>query len=185
MTYNYTDKFRIAMELSFQRARELESLEVTPDLLLYGIIKEGSSASLDYLRSKGVDTDTLLERYDAYLEATTKRAPEEEPSLGEDARMAIVEAVRLCGGDDNAIAPIHLMRAVLEGDNDTFLKRQMSDTDSSTREPMAGLEVMRQFADAIRKVMNHGTPENTTKREDPLDDDDDELAEAEGKTASS
>lgn len=186
MTYNYTDKFRIAMELSFQRARELESLEVTPDLLLYGIIKEGSSASLDYLRSKGVDTDTLLERYDAYLEATTKRAPEEEPSLGEDARMAIVEAVRLCGGDDNAIAPIHLMRAVLEGDNDTFLKRQMSDTDSSTREPMAGLEVMRQFADAIRKVMNHGTPENTTKREDPLDDDDDdELAEADGKAASS
>ncbi|MDY3090225.1 MAG: ATP-dependent Clp protease ATP-binding subunit [Porphyromonas sp.] len=182
MTYNYTDKFRIAMELSFQRARELESLEVTPDLLLYGIIKEGSPASLDYLRSKGVNTETLLERYDAYLEETTKRAPEEEPSLGEEARVAIVEAVRLCGGDDKAVGPIHLMRAVLESDSDTFLKRQLASADANTTSSALGADIMHQFADAIRKAMGHRGVENSAKRDDAYDDDDDdELAEADDK----
>ena len=84
MTYNYTDTFRNAMELSFQKAKEINAAEVTPDLLLYGILLEGSSPCMDYLRQYGVEPDKFIEDYSKFMDENTPRVDTDSaPSLAE------------------------------------------------------------------------------------------------------
>lgn len=129
MTYNYTDTFRAAMELSYQKAREINAVEITLDLLLYGILKEGSSLCMDYLKVQGIEPDQLIKDYEVFLDNHTPRiAHEGDPALGELSRMAIARAVKICEEEkEEAISPIILFRAIIEGDHDTYLKRIILD----------------------------------------------------------
>ena len=115
MTYNYTDTFRNAMELSFRKAKEINAAEVTPDLLLYGILLEGSSPCMDYLRQYGVEPDKFIDDYSKFIDDNTPRVDEDrDPSLAEHSRQAIADAVKLCDTtSQEAISPILLFRAIL------------------------------------------------------------------------
>ena len=46
MRYNYTDTFRSTLELATDKARELGLPEVSLDLLLWGILREGTSSAI-------------------------------------------------------------------------------------------------------------------------------------------
>lgn len=128
MMYNYTNTFRLAMELSFQRAKELHAVEVTPDLLIYGIIKQGSNPCMDYLRQHGLNIEQLLQDYDDYIEDTTPRVAEEHtPTLGESSKQVIAEAVKRCTEEEPAITPMHLLQTIIDSNEDTYLKRTLVD----------------------------------------------------------
>lgn len=157
MTYNYTDTFRLAMELSFERAKELGAVEVTPDLLLYGILKSGNAPSYEYLKTKGLDPDKLLSDYEHYVEEHTPRsASDVAPSLGERSRMAISEAVRLCDNQEAGVSPVHLMKALVESDNDTYLKPliQSQEEESKAREKMNNDKIFKAMKDAFDRLMS-------------------------------
>lgn len=176
MTYNYTDRFRIAMELSFQRAKELGAVEVTPDLLLYGIIKEGSAPYQDFLQQQGVDTDNILSKYEEYIESRTPRASgDEEPTLGERGRLAISEAVKRCSESEPAVTPMHLFKALVESDNDTFIKRLMFDRALGTSEEDRDATIA-SLQRAIQGLFDNIKPQSSMQQdEEDEDEEEDEL----------
>lgn len=174
MTYNYTDRFRIAMELSFERAKELGAVEVTPDLLLYGIIKEGSAPYAEFLKSRGVDTQDILSRYDEYIEQRTPRSPnEQDPTLGERGRLAISEAVKSCDQDEPAVTPMHLFKVLVESDNDTYIKRLIVDKALGFTSP-EGNEVVQSIMGAMTKLLGSMPPHNSLKEEENSDEEEEE-----------
>ena len=52
MRYNYTDTFRSTLELATDKARELGLPEVSLDLLLWGILREGTSSAIKFLSDR-------------------------------------------------------------------------------------------------------------------------------------
>ena len=62
MKYNYTDTFRSALELASEQARELGVSEVNPNLLLWGILKEGTSAAIKFFNDRGLYHLELMSR---------------------------------------------------------------------------------------------------------------------------
>ena len=174
MTYNYTDTFRNAMELSFQKAKEINAAEVTPDLLLYGILLEGSSPCMDYLRQYGVEPDKFIDDYSKFIDDNTPRVDEDrDPSLAEHSRQAIADAVKLCDTtSQEAISPILLFRAILEGNHDTYLKRHL--IDSSVMKTASNKTKGNPFgalSEALKKLFTDRPPQNIIDEEDDSDED--------------
>lgn len=190
MTYNYTNTFKNAIELSFQKAKDIKAIEVTPDLLLYGILKEGNNPSLEYLNKYGLDTNKLLEEYEFYLEAHTARSSEDiVPTLGNTSRQAIAEAVKLCSEEEPAITPMFLFRTLLEGDYNTFLKKAI--VDKSILSPITSQQrqSISSFAEAITKLLGLGktkktNPRATSHEEEELEESDDERQDIKASEAS-
>lgn len=174
MTYNYTDTFRNAMELSFQKAKEINAAEVTPDLLLYGILLEGSSPCMDYLRQYGVEPAKFIDDYSKFIDDNTPRVAEDrDPSLAEHSRQAIADAVKLCDTtSQEAISPILLFKAILEGNHDTYLKRHLIDcsvmkiaSNKTKGNPFGAL------SEALKKLFTDLPPQNIIDEEDDSDED--------------
>ena len=67
MRYNYTDTFRSTLELATEKARELGLPELTLDLLLWGILREGTSAAIKFLTDRELSPQTLLQLTEALL----------------------------------------------------------------------------------------------------------------------
>jgi len=76
MRYNYTDTFRSTLELATDKARELGLPEVSLDLLLWGILREGTSSAIKFLSDRELSPQTLLQLTEALL-----RHPKEEDEL--------------------------------------------------------------------------------------------------------
>lgn len=164
--YNYTDTFRLAMELSFQKAKELGAVEVTPDLLLYGVLNKDAKA-LDYLRTRGVETEFLLDNYEKYISQYTPRASEESmPQLGLRSRMAISEAVKRSGAEPDApVTPMHLLLSVLEGEDDTYIKRLIGSPSNTTH------QLGEDFVSALRRAYETLQAKASSYQEEEEEDD--------------
>lgn len=162
------------MELSFQKAKEINAAEVTPDLLLYGILLEGSSPCMDYLRQYGVEPAKFIDDYSKFIDDNTPRVEEDrDPSLAEHSRQAIADAVKLCDTtNQEAISPILLFRAILEGNHDTYLKRHLIDnsvmktaSNKTKGNPFGAL------SEALKKLFTDLPPQNIIDEEDDRDED--------------
>lgn len=172
MTNNYTETFRSALEQCYRRAKELGAVEITPDLLLYGVLKEADNSSYAHLKEQGFDPHKLLNIYETYIEEHTPRAADEaEPALGNEARELIAEAVRLCGDDEPAVSPKHLITAILRSDKNTLMKRMY--IEQSVHLPQAGeLEQFKQLTEALSNMFRGMNPKAKFKQEEEDEDED-------------
>ncbi len=120
MRYNYTDTFRSTLELATDKARELGLPEVSLDLLLWGILREGTSSAIKFLSDRELSPQTLLQLTEALL-----RHPKEEDELPHseptgavlyslEAHSAIARAAEICTIlGDHAISPLHLLLSII------------------------------------------------------------------------
>lgn len=124
MAFNYTNTFRAAVELSLEYARQLKSPEVTPDFLVYGVLKQGANQAMPFLKALGIDPTELLETYTAYLEATTMGSDEEiEPNLLAGAQEIVAGATALCRRTkEDAISPLHVLQSAILGRPKTYIQ---------------------------------------------------------------
>lgn len=125
MTYNYTNTFRAALELSYERAKQMLASEITPDLIVYGILREGTNQALVYLRGLGFDTQALLADYEVHIDLHTPRAElDHSPELNAEARDIVSISVRLCElAHEDAVSPLHLLQGVLASSSETYIKQ--------------------------------------------------------------
>ena len=121
MKYNYTDTFRSALELASEQARELGVSEVNPNLLLWGILKEGTSAAIKFFNDRGLSHLELMRRLEEMLERGSGTAS--EPILyNVEAHETIARAAEistLLG--DKAISPLHLLLSIYFSEETTIL----------------------------------------------------------------
>lgn len=131
MKQNYTDKFRSVLELCFKTAIANSIEEIDADLLVWGIIKEGTNVGLNYLLSKGLDRDVLLNEFeeklnirntedDVFVEPVKLMIPRMSDSLSSDIDRSLRISIQT---KDMAINPLHLIYGILLSDNDNLLKR--------------------------------------------------------------
>lgn len=130
MKHNYTDKFRSVLELCFRLAIANSIEEINADLLVWGIIKEGTNVGLNYLLSKGLDRDSLLMEFEEKLDI--KSTPDDVfiepvkliiPRMSESLSMDIDRSLRISLlTKDMAVNPLHLIYGILLSDRDNLLK---------------------------------------------------------------
>lgn len=124
MTYNYTNTLRLALELTYAEARRLGREEINPDLLVWGILKQGQNRGASLLRDSGLDLEDLLGKISHRLEADDEANGhwEQEPSLSQLSRRAIALSTRLSQElSEEAVSPLHLLLAVLRTDKHSYL----------------------------------------------------------------
>ena len=76
--YNYTDTFRTALELADNQAANLGCEEITNDLLLWGVLTEGTSSAIRFLLDRQVPIKELLAELSEGL--VTEETKEEAPT---------------------------------------------------------------------------------------------------------
>lgn len=76
--YNYTDTFRTALELADNQAAKLGCEEITNDLLLWGVLTEGTSSAIRFLLDRQVFIKELLAELSEGL--ATEETKEEAPT---------------------------------------------------------------------------------------------------------
>lgn len=76
--YNYTDTFRTALELADNQATKLGCGEITNDLLLWGVLTEGTSSAIRFLLDRQVPVKELLAELSEGL--ATEETKEEAPT---------------------------------------------------------------------------------------------------------
>ncbi len=76
--YNYTDTFRTALELADNQAAKLGCGEITNDLLLWGVLTEGTSSAIRFLIDRQVPIKELLAELSEGL--ATEETKEEAPT---------------------------------------------------------------------------------------------------------
>ena len=76
--YNYTDTFRTALELADNQAAKLGCEEITNDLLLWGVLTEGTSSAIRFLLDRQVPIKELLAELSEGL--ATEEMKEEAPT---------------------------------------------------------------------------------------------------------
>lgn len=76
--YNYTDTFRTALELADNQAAKLGCEEITNDLLLWGVLTEGTSSAIRFLLDRQVPIKELLAELSEGL--ATEETKEEAPT---------------------------------------------------------------------------------------------------------
>ena len=76
--YNYTDTFRTALELADNQAGNLGCEEITNDLLLWGVLTEGTSSAIRFLLDRQVPIKELLAELSEGL--ATEETKEEAPT---------------------------------------------------------------------------------------------------------
>lgn len=76
--YNYTDTFRAALELADNQATKLGCGEITNDLLLWGVLTEGTSSAIRFLLDRQVPIKELLAELSEGL--ATEETKEEAPT---------------------------------------------------------------------------------------------------------
>lgn len=76
--YNYTDTFRTALELADNQATKLGCEEITNDLLLWGVLTEGTSSAIRFLIDRQVPIKELLAELSEGL--ATEETKEEAPT---------------------------------------------------------------------------------------------------------
>lgn len=76
--YNYTDTFRTALELADNQAANLGCEEITNDLLLWGVLTEGTSSAIRFLLDRQVPIKELLAELSEGL--ATEETKEEAPT---------------------------------------------------------------------------------------------------------
>lgn len=76
--YNYTDTFRTALELADNQAAKLGCEEITNDLLLWGVLTEGTSSAIRFLLDRQVPIKELLAELSEGL--VTEETKEEAPT---------------------------------------------------------------------------------------------------------
>lgn len=76
--YNYTDTFRTALELADNQAAKLGCGEITNDLLLWGVLTEGTSSAIRFLIDRQVPIKELLAELSEGL--ATEEMKEEAPT---------------------------------------------------------------------------------------------------------
>lgn len=133
MSQNYTNTFRVVMELSTQKAKELGASEVTLDHIAWAIVKEGTSTAIGILQTVGINTNELLEHYTQHLadEATKvhgaetgEPTPETNPQLGTLALELLANTVRRSTEQgDEAVSPQHLLECLLDSPHPTYLQK--------------------------------------------------------------
>ncbi|WP_329905582.1 ATP-dependent Clp protease ATP-binding subunit [Porphyromonas pogonae] len=124
MTYNYTDTFRNSLENSYRLAESFRLPIVTPDILVLGIIESGGNSGTDFLYNLGFDPAEISERIKNEVIGINNNGHQiVVPVFDSESRHCIVRAARICQerGDD-AISPLHLMWAVLQTQNNNYLK---------------------------------------------------------------
>ncbi|MDO4692368.1 MAG: ATP-dependent Clp protease ATP-binding subunit [Porphyromonadaceae bacterium] len=124
MTYNYTNTLRLALELTYAEARRLGREEINPDLLVWGILKQGQNRGASLLRESGLDLEDLLSNISQRLETDSDANGhwEQEPSLSQLSRQAIALSTRLSQElSDEAVSPLHLLLAILRTDKHSYL----------------------------------------------------------------
>lgn len=118
MRYNYTDTFRSTLELATEKARELGLPELTLDLLLWGILREGTSAAIKFLTDRELSPQTLLQLTEALLRHQSEdELPYDDPTgtvlYSLEAHSAIARAAEICTIlGDQAISPLHLLLSI-------------------------------------------------------------------------
>ena len=73
--YNYTDTFRAALELAAEHAKELRCGEITNDLLLWGVLSEGTSAAIRFLMDRNISVKEVLREVDEHIQPDDKEDP--------------------------------------------------------------------------------------------------------------
>ena len=73
--YNYTDTFRAALELAAEHAKELRCGEITNDLLLWGVLSEGTSAAIRFLMDRNISVKEVLREVDEHIQSDDKEDP--------------------------------------------------------------------------------------------------------------
>lgn len=134
MSQNFTNTFRVVMELSTQKAKELGAQEITLDHIAWAIVKEGTSTAIGILQAVGLNVSLLLEEYTLYLydEASKAQgggelleASETDPRLGAVAMELLSDTVRRSTErGDEAVSPHHLLESLLESSVSTYLQRR-------------------------------------------------------------
>lgn len=115
MKYNYTDTFRSCLEIATEQASSLGLPELTPEALLWAILKESSSSAIAFFTSRQLPWEELRE---PLFRALMMQAEEDSvgsiPSYSAETKRAIAVAARisrLLG--DQAISPLHLLYAFI------------------------------------------------------------------------
>ena len=134
MKYNYTDTFRSTLELATEQALQLGRSEITPELLLWGILKEGTSTAINVLSELGVSSAQLMTALETQIAAHPEEASREEEPMGEasiysiEAHEVLARAARICTILDNsAISPLHLLLSIYYSESYTFLSDYLSE----------------------------------------------------------
>lgn len=175
MTYNYTDTFRVVMELSFEKAKTLGLSQVNPELLIYGILQQGDELCVKYIRDLGVYTDNLSLNYKRYIEAEESINKDEtiEPRLSDKSSRIISEAVRYSqrvGAE--AVSALHLCVALFQIDESasdyvSLLKKVQT-------EEVKAQDAVRSLKDSIEsaiKYMHNRIREEASESDDDEEDD--------------
>lgn len=117
MTYNYTNTFRSALELCYEETQRLGIREIDPDLLVWGVLKEGGNVGINFLLEQGFGIGELIQEYDHCLSAKIAEEPSDPPAVptfDQEARICISIAAKICAHrQEAAISPLHLLQAVL------------------------------------------------------------------------
>lgn len=175
--YNYTNTFRTALELAYERATELGLPTVSPDCLAWGVLKEGTSQALVYLLGVGIDPAQTLVDYGHFLAQLSSHGGHEgeRPELSPTSQGIIQQAAQLCDlVRDTAVSPLHLLHAILLDEHDSYIKRIVMNHHNETdalRQHYEGMAQAAQQAPYAAQEVN--------------DQDDDEDEEADSASASS
>lgn len=184
--YNYTDTFRTVLELAYGRAMELESQEVSLDLLAWAILQEGTNQALVYLQEAGLEPARLLAEYDTLLSVRIGDLTEGgRPVLSRAGREVVRRATELCSlSHDSAVSPLHLLHALLIKEHESYIKQEAM---AHNAEIISGLEQYYQ-SKAIHDISSTPTPTASQELDDSdedEDDDDDSSREAQSERGNS
>lgn len=113
MKYNYTDTFRSALELATEHAQELGRAELTPDLLLWGILKEGTNRAITFLTNRQLSIPELLQDLEEHLGPSEGRTEGHLP-YSIDAHEVLARAARISSFvGAPAISPLYILYSLI------------------------------------------------------------------------
>ena len=127
--YNYTDTFRTALELADNQAANLGCEEITNDLLLWGVLTEGTSSAIRFLLDRQVPIKELLAELSEGL--ATEETKEEAPThilYSIEAHNTLARAAQistLLGAQ--AISALHLLYSLYFCTPPTLLTKYLAD----------------------------------------------------------
>ena len=127
--YNYTDTFRTALELADNQAAKLGCGEITNDLLLWGVLTEGTSSAIRFLIDRQVPIKELLAELSEGL--ATEETKEEAPThilYSIEAHNTLARAAQistLLGAQ--AISALHLLYSLYFCTPPTLLTKYLAD----------------------------------------------------------
>ena len=127
--YNYTDTFRTALELADNQAAKLGCEEITNDLLLWGVLTEGTSSAIRFLLDRQVPIKELLAELSEGL--ATEEMKEEAPAhilYSIEAHNTLARAAQistLLGAQ--AISALHLLYSLYFCTPPTLLTKYLAD----------------------------------------------------------